>query len=93
MNKLFDSYLDTIKQNAQKLIESVKDTTRAFELIGEETNKANNEKEDLIKYTTNFDLRFLEHLSEAANSKKPAKFICESILFLRGSIIKCTHCT
>ena len=52
----------------------VKGTNRAIELKGEETNKAINEIEDLMKHATNFELRLLEPSGEIANPKNTSQF-------------------
>ena len=49
MRKVLETITDTVKQTAQEIIGFVKVTTRAIELKREETNKAINEMEDLIK--------------------------------------------
>ena len=56
MKKLFEPDTETVKKTAQETIGAVKVSTKAIELKGEETNKAINEVEELIKSTTNFDL-------------------------------------
>ena len=56
MKKVFEPDTDTVKKTAQETIRDVKVSTKAIELKGEETNKAINEVEDLIKSTTNFAL-------------------------------------
>ena len=61
MKKVFEPITDTVKKTAQETIGAVKDTIRAIELKGDETNKSINEIEDLIKYTTNFDSYYQNH--------------------------------
>ena len=71
VEKVFQPVTDT--ETAQEPIGPFADTTKAIELKREETDKANNEIEDLKKYATNFDFPKLEPLSEVANSKKNDK--------------------
>ena len=65
---------DFLEQTNQETIVAVKDTTQAIELREEGTNKAINEVENLIKYSTSFDLRPIEPLGEVANSKNTSQF-------------------
>ena len=73
MKRKFEPVFDTVKRTGEETIGADKDTTKAIELK-EEKNHANNETEDLIKYTINFDLRLIESLGEFANSKETIKF-------------------
>ena len=74
MKNVFEPITDTVKQTTHETIGAVNDTTKVIQLKEEETNKASNEIENLIKYTTNFDLRLLGLLSEVANSKNTSDF-------------------
>ena len=85
MKKVFESKTDNINQTARETIGAFKDATRAIEIKREETNKAINEIEDLIKSGVDFDSRLLEPLSEAVNSEKSNQF---SLLVKQ----RCTYC-
>ena len=74
MKKVLEPIMDSAKQTAQETIGVNKDITKAIELKGEGKNKTNDEKEELIKSATNFDLRKLKTSSEICNSKNISQY-------------------
>ena len=74
MKKVFESKTNNVNQTARETIGVFKEATRAIEIKGEETSKAINEIEDLIKSGVDFDLRLSEPLSESVNSEKSNQF-------------------
>ena len=74
MKKVFEPVPDTVRQTAQETIGAVKDTIKGIEMKGEETDKAINEIEDLIKSAIKFDLRLVETLSEVATPEKTSQY-------------------
>ena len=74
MKKVFEPITGTAKQTAPETTGAVNDTTRAIEIKTKETTKAINQKEDLIKYAINFDLRSLEPKSEVVISQNTSHF-------------------
>ena len=77
MKKEFELVTETVKQSAQKTVGVVKGTTNAAELNGEETYRANDKKEDILKNGTTFTCDFWNVLVKSLTLKIPNNFDCE----------------
>ena len=83
MKRVFEPITNTVKQTAQ-----------AIGLREEETIKSIIEIENLIKYTTNFDLPLLESLIQVANIKNTSQFRLRLDPFSKRVYPKnCSQCT